>query len=83
MKWQDVQPISGVRRAAIGVVALLLFILALEMMKCGAGAVAPILRGHLTVDDAADSLGLGWLMVYLLLSGSPVAADCIDRVRTL
>ncbi len=62
------------KRAATGVVALLLFILALEMMKCGAGAVTPILRGHLAIDDASDSLGLGWLMAYLVLSGSPAAA---------
>ncbi|MFW6082506.1 MAG: hypothetical protein ACOC8C_00485 [Chloroflexota bacterium] len=61
-------------RAFIGLAALLLFILALEMMKCGANSLAPVLRGHLAIDNAADSLGLGWMMACVVLSGSPAAA---------
>mgnify|MGYP005855511161 FL=1 len=50
-----------------------IFIFALELLKKGAGGVAPILRG-LTVGSVWSALGLGWLMAYLVLSGSPVAA---------
>jgi len=62
------------RRAGAGLTALLLFVLALEMMKSGASALTPLLRGHLDIEHAADSLGLGWLMAYFVLSGSPAAA---------
>ena len=55
-------------------VAVLLFAVALEMMKSGASALTPLLRGHLNIEHAADSLGLGWLMAYAVLSGSPAAA---------
>lgn len=63
-----------VRKAAIALVALTLFILALEMMKIGARPLTPLLRGHLDIQHAADSLGLGWLMAYIVMSGSPAAA---------
>lgn len=56
---------------------LLLFVLALGLMKEGAGGLAPFLRGHLEVTHAADSMGFGWLMAYLILSGSPVAAAAV------
>jgi len=62
------------RRAALGLTAIALFILALEMMKSGASALTPFLRGHLNIEHAADCLGLGWLMACLVLSGSPAAA---------
>jgi len=62
------------RQGGTGLAALLLFVLALEMMKAGAGALAPLLRGHLNIQHAADSLGLGWLLAYVVLSGSPAAA---------
>ncbi len=74
MKKERSRPRSRGERAAIGVAALLLFVFALEMMKSGAGALTPVLRGHLAIDNAADSLGLGWLIAYLVLSGSPAAA---------
>jgi len=54
--------------------AILLFIFALEMMKSGSKSLTPLLHGHLDIERAADSLGLGWLMAYVVLSGSPVAA---------
>ncbi len=54
--------------------AVLLFVFALEMMKSGAKGLMPLLGGHLDLQHAADCLGLGWLMAYLVLSGSPVAA---------
>jgi len=62
------------KRIGAGLLAILLFIFALEMMKSGAGGLVPLLRGHLDIEHAADCLGLGWLMAYLVLSGSPAAA---------
>ncbi len=62
------------KRIAVGLVAILLFIFALEMTKSGASGLVPLLRGHLDIEHAANSLGLGWLMAYLVLSGSPAAA---------
>jgi sodium-dependent phosphate cotransporter len=55
----------------------LLFVLALGLMKEGAGGLAPLLRGHLEITNAADSMGFGWLMACLILSGSPVAAAAV------
>lgn len=52
---------------------LLLFVLALELLKSGAGGAGVALRG-LGVHGFAGCLGAGWLLACLLLSGSPVAA---------
>lgn len=65
------------KRIGAGLIAVLLFIFALEMMKSGARGLVPLLRGHLDIEHAADCLGLGWLMAYLVLSGSPAAAIAI------
>jgi solute carrier family 34 (sodium-dependent phosphate cotransporter) len=54
--------------------ALFLFILAIQLMKDGAGSIAPRLQGTFPVDNMVSTLGLGWLGAYLVLSGSPVAA---------
>jgi len=65
------------KRLGLGFSGLLLFALSLELMKEGAGGLAPLLRGHLAVTNTADSMGFGWLMAYLILSGSPVAAAAV------
>lgn len=62
------------RRLALGLSGLVLFVVALALMKEGAGGLAPLLRGHLEISNVADSLGFGWLMAFLVLSGSPAAA---------
>src|SRR3989337_2961047 len=56
--------------------ALFIFILGLEFLKGGASGMAGFLRG-LRVAGFANNLGFGWLMAYLLLSGSPVAAIAV------
>ena len=65
-------------RVALKVVSFLsavfLFILAIQLMKEGADAIAPRLQGTFPVDNMVSTLGLGWLGAYLVLSGSPVAA---------
>jgi sodium-dependent phosphate cotransporter len=68
---------SAWTRIGWGLAAILLFMLAVVVMKEGAGSLAPVLQGHLDVSHAADSMGLGWLMAYLILSGSPVAAAAV------
>ncbi len=50
-----------------------MFILALEVLKSGAGGVAGVLES-VSAQGALNMLGFGWLLVYLAMSGSPVAA---------
>ncbi len=66
-----------VNRALLVVSALFLFILGLEMLKTGASGVVPLLRG-LRVAGVLNAFGLGWLMAYGVLSGSPVAAVALS-----
>jgi sodium-dependent phosphate cotransporter len=60
------------------VLALFLFILAIQLMKSGARALAPNLGGSFPVDNAVSTLGLGWIGAYLVLSGSPIAAVALS-----
>jgi hypothetical protein len=62
-----------VARLLAAAAGLLLFVLALELLKAGGGGVGPSLRG-MGVSGFAGALGSGWLGACLLLSGSPVAA---------
>ena len=55
--------------------ALFLFVLAIQMMKTGAKALAPTL--HVTKWNAFATLGLGTLLAYLFLSGKPVTATAL------
>jgi sodium-dependent phosphate cotransporter len=54
------------------VLALFLFVLAIQMMKEGAGTLS--LHLELAGWNAISTLGLGALLAYLFLSGKPVAA---------
>ena len=57
--------------------SLYLFVLAIALMKEGAGGVAPLVRNVLSVNSAAEALGFGWLFAYTIMSGSPVAAAAL------
>jgi hypothetical protein len=57
--------------------SLFLFILAIILMKEGARGLAPLVRNSFAVDNAANSLGFGWLLAYIIMSGSPVAAAAL------
>ena len=59
------------------VIGLFLFVLALELLKDGARGYGRDIMQLLRVDGAANSLGFGWLLAYVFLSGSPVAAIAI------
>lgn len=65
--------VTWLRRAAWLPPGLFLFVLALELLKKGAAALTPLLRG-LEVGGLAGALGFGWISACLVLSGSPVAA---------
>ena len=64
---------KALAKSLLVVLALFIFILGLEMLKKGAGGVMPALRG-LHVSGIVNLFGLGWLMAYCVLSGSPIAA---------
>ncbi len=70
--------------------ALLLFVLALQLLKSGSSSVGSVLRETLQIGSATSTLGLGWLLAYGFLSGSPVAvlavtlfaAGTLDALQT-
>lgn len=64
-------------RLAAALVGLLLFVLALELLKRGASGIEPLLR-RVGVSGMAGGIGAGWLGACLLLSGSPVAAMALS-----
>jgi Na+/phosphate symporter len=63
-----------VGRLASFLVALFLFVLAIQLMKDGAKVVAPTIQGSRLFANGFSTLGAGWLGAYVVLSGSPVAA---------
>jgi hypothetical protein len=62
------------RKIVVGLLSIALFVLSIQLMREGANVVAPYVESWLDVDNAANSLGFGWLSAYIVLSGSPVAA---------
>ena len=59
-------------------VALFLFVLAIQLMKEGAKALAPALSDSPLFSNAISTLGAGWLGAYVVLSGSPIAAVALS-----
>jgi len=55
----------------------LVFVLALEATRAGASDAATLID-RLHVSGFGNSLGLGWLFAYVVLSGSPVAAVAVS-----
>lgn len=60
-------------RLAYSTAGLLLFVLALELLKKGAGGLKPLLSS-VSADGVLNLLGFGWAGAYVAMSGSPVAA---------
>jgi sodium-dependent phosphate cotransporter len=60
------------------IIGLLLFMFALELLKKGAGSYGRQIVGFLDVTTPASALGFGWLLAYIFLSGSPVAAIAVS-----
>lgn len=63
-------------------IALFLFVGALQVMKTGAGGLGVLQHGGLLVKNAGSTLGLGWLGALLVLSGSPIAASALSLVAS-
>lgn len=61
-------------------VALFLFVGALQLMKAGAVGFHLLQAGGLLVENAGTTFGLGWLGALLVLSGSPIAAVSLALV---
>ena len=82
----DLGPLGGIERRPREVIkrillflpALFLFILAIQLMKEGAAAVGPSIKGEFPFANGYSTLGTGWLGAYFVLSGSPVAATTIS-----
>ena len=70
------------RAAWVGrfLLALFLFIGALQVMKTGAASLDILKSGGLLVKNAGSTFGLGWLGALLVLSGSPIAASSLTLV---
>jgi Na+/phosphate symporter len=68
---------AWLRKALITLVGLFLFILALQLLKKGAGVYGRQIRDFLDISSSVNSLGFGWLLAYVFLSGSPVAAIAV------
>lgn len=60
-------------KLAYSAAGLFLFILALQLLKEGAGGIRPVLKA-VSAHGPANLLGFGWLGAYGVMSGSPVAA---------
>jgi Na+/phosphate symporter len=67
------------RLAKIGLffASLFLFALAISLMKEGVRGIAPLVRDMCAVTNPANCLGFGWLIAYVIMSGSPVAAAAL------
>lgn len=60
--------------------ALFIFVGALQLMKTGAASLDLLQAGGFLVSNAASTLGLGWVMALMVLSGSPIAATALTLV---
>jgi solute carrier family 34 (sodium-dependent phosphate cotransporter) len=72
--------VGGVAWLGRFLLALFLFVGALQVMKTGAGKLEALQHGGFLVQNAASTLGLGWLGALLVLSGSPIAASALSLV---
>jgi hypothetical protein len=62
------------------VVALFVFVGALQLMKTGASNLEILNSGGILVRNAGATLGLGWIGALFVLSGSPMAATALTLV---
>jgi solute carrier family 34 (sodium-dependent phosphate cotransporter) len=69
--------ITGVLWSLRFLLALFLFVGALQVMKEGAAALDILSKDGFLVRNAGSTLGLGWMGALLVLSGSPIAASAL------
>lgn len=70
----------AVLRAVRFLIALFVFVGALQLLKTGAAGFGVLQEGGFLVRNADSTLGLGWLGALLVLSGSPIAATALALV---
>jgi len=68
---------SALGKLALFFISLYFFILAISLMKEGARGLSSLVQVILRVDNSTNALGFGWLMAYIIMSGSPVAATAL------
>ena len=66
------------RTLVFTVIGLFCFILALQLLKQGAKVYGGQIVQLLRIDSPVNTLGFGWLLAYIFLSGSPVAAIAVS-----
>ena len=76
--WRAPRLPTWLTKPLIMIVGLLVFILALLLLKDGAKAYGGAIIKYLNISNPVNSLGFGWLLAYLFLSGSPVAAIAVS-----
>jgi len=69
---------AWLRTLLFTLVGLFVFILALQLLKQGAKVYGAQIINFLRITNMANSLGFGWLLAYVFLSGSPVAAIAVS-----
>lgn len=71
---------SIAKKVFFAIVGVFAFILGIQLMKGSAIGLAPALEDILNsiLTSPTSALGLGWLVSYLVLSGSPVAAVALS-----
>jgi Na+/phosphate symporter len=69
---------TALRKVLITLVGLFIFILALQLLKKGAGVYGREIKEFLNISSTVNSLGFGWLLAYIFMSGSPVAAIAVS-----
>lgn len=72
-RWRLALGRATVRRLALAVAALWVFVVAVRTLSSGAKGIRPLLD-LLSVGNPVDALGFAWLGAYGVLSGSPIAA---------
>ncbi len=70
------------QRALTMLAGLALFVLALHLLKQGAGEYGSAIIEGLHMSHSANALGFGWLLSYAFLSGSPVASIAVSLFAT-
>ncbi|NIM94405.1 MAG: hypothetical protein GTO18_11950 [Anaerolineales bacterium] len=65
-------------KISLFIISIFLFISAINLMKEGAQGMGPLLQETLSVTNAANCLGFGWMFAYIMMSGSPVAAAALS-----
>jgi solute carrier family 34 (sodium-dependent phosphate cotransporter) len=62
--------------------AVSLFVLAIEVIKEGASGAAMLIARVVELESMPNALGFGWLAAYAAMSGSPVAAASVAFLAT-